>query len=93
MIVGTMFDTPSKDSSQPLTPIEELTAASRASAVPVLAIGGITLERAAVIARAGAAGGAALGRVIPPAGVPPRRHIETVVASLRRVFDTCGAVS
>jgi thiamine-phosphate pyrophosphorylase len=93
MIVGTMFATPSKDGSEPLTTIDELTDACRASAVPVLAIGGITIQRAPMMVRAGAAGIAAIGLFIPPEGESPRRHVASVVASLRRVFDTCGTVT
>ena len=60
--------------------------------LPVLAIGGIDEVRAEAAAKAGAAGVAAIGLFIPPAGVPVERHLERVIATLRRVFDTCGVV-
>jgi thiamine-phosphate pyrophosphorylase len=93
LIVGTMFQTASKDSAHRLTTLDELSAACRASSVPVLAIGGMTVERASLIARAGASGVAAIGLFIPPAGESAQRYLESVVNGLRRVFDTCGVVS
>lgn len=98
LIFGTVFPSPSKDDPSQVAPAGELAETCRAArtagarAVPVLAIGGITIERAAEAARAGAAGIAAIGLFLPPDGVAPEAHIRTVVAALRRVFDTCGAV-
>ena len=60
--------------------------------VPVLAIGGMTVERAAAAVRAGAAGIAAIGLFIPPDGASPDAHVRAVATALRRVFDTCEAV-
>ncbi len=91
LILGTLFPTPSKDSSQRRTTLDELSAASRVSAVPVLAIGGMTVERASAAARAGASGVAGVGLFISPDG-RPHAHVQTIVADLRRAFDTCGAV-
>jgi thiamine-phosphate diphosphorylase len=60
--------------------------------IPVLAIGGITVQRAAEVARAGAAGVAGIGLFLPPIGMPADRHLQSVVDGLRRAFDTCEAV-
>lgn len=92
LILGTLFQTPSKSPAHRLVTLDELSEACRLSSIPILAIGGMTLERASAVARAGAAGIAAVGLFVPPADDSPQHHAETVVAALRRAFDTCGAV-
>jgi thiamine-phosphate diphosphorylase len=92
LIFGTLFQTPSKSPAHRLVTLDELSEACRLSTIPILAIGGITVETTSVVARAGAAGIAAIGLFVPPAGASPQHHAETVVAALRRAFDTCGAV-
>jgi thiamine-phosphate pyrophosphorylase len=91
LVLGTMFQTSSKEASQRLATLEEL--AHLAIGIPVLAIGGMTVERAAVVSRAGAAGIAGIGLFIPPDHEDPDRYFQTLVAALRRAFDTCEAVS
>ncbi len=61
--------------------------------LPVLAIGGMTVERAADAARAGASGIAGIGLFVPPAGESADKHVRMIVAGLRRAFDTCETVS
>jgi thiamine-phosphate diphosphorylase len=92
LIFGTLYPTASKKPAHPVTALDELSVACRAG-VPVLAIGGMTVERAAESARAGAAGIAGIGLFVPPAGTSADRHLQTITTELRRVFDTCGAVS
>jgi thiamine-phosphate pyrophosphorylase len=93
LIFGTMFPTRSKAQSNPLATLDELALVCRAVAgLPVLAIGGLTLERASVVARAGAAGVAGIGLFIPPRNQDPDRYFQLLVRDLRRAFDTCGAV-
>ena len=92
LILGTLFETPSKDASRRLTTLDELSAACRASSVPVLAIGGMTVERALAAAQAGAAGIAGIGMFIPPSGQVWSAYLQRIAADLRRAFDTCGAV-
>ena len=92
LILGTLFQTASKPGPPRLTSIRELSAVCQASAIPVLAIGGMTVERACAVARAGAGGIAAIGLFIPPAGVSAREYLPGVAASTRRAFDTCGTV-
>jgi thiamine-phosphate pyrophosphorylase len=93
LILGAMFPSASKTPAHPLTSLGELRQASAGGSVPVLAIGGITFERAEEVVRAGAAGVAAIGLFIPPPGCAFDRHLETCVARLRGVFDTCGALT
>lgn len=105
LVFGTMYQTPSKDAAHALASLDDLSTACRAVAglragavagqqvgIPVLAIGGMTVERAAEAARAGAAGIAGIGLFIPPAGISADRHLQAVVARLQRVFDTCETV-
>jgi thiamine-phosphate pyrophosphorylase len=94
LIFGTLYPTPSKDAAYPLASLDDLRAACRlAVGLPVLAIGGVTVERAADLARAGAAGMAGVGLFVPPSWGQVGRHVETVVRQLRRAFDTCEAVT
>jgi thiamine monophosphate synthase len=91
LIFGTLFDTVSKPAGHRATGLEPLVQICVSVQLPVLAIGGVTLERAAQVARSGAAGVAAIGLFLPPEDVPAERHLTETVAALRRVFDTCGA--
>ena len=86
-ILGTLFHTQSKPDGAPTLCLAELGEASRLSRVPVLAIGGVTVERTEAIARAGAAGVAGIGLFIPPRGVAPLKHLATVVPALRRALQ------
>lgn len=61
LVFGTVYPTASKPAGHAVAGIEALAAVCRAVRLPVLAIGGVTAERAAEIARAGAAGIAAIG--------------------------------
>lgn len=83
VVLGTLFQTPSKPDGAPTLSLAELSEAARLSEVPVLAIGGVTVERAEAIARAGAAGVAGIGLFVPPRGVAPLKHLGTVVPALR----------
>jgi thiamine-phosphate pyrophosphorylase len=94
LVFGTLHRTLSKVETHPLATLDDLTAAcTAAQGIPVLAIGGITVQRAAALARAGAAGVAGIGLFVPPAGIPADEHLQTVAHALRRAFDTCGVVS
>lgn len=61
LVFGTVFATPSKPATHRPAGVAALEAVCRAVRLPVLAIGGVTAERAAEIAGAGAAGIAAIG--------------------------------
>jgi len=87
LIAGTVWATASKPDAALLLGVDGLAAIARSVAVPVLGIGGVTIERAALLARAGAAGAAAIALFQPAAnrdqGVPLRETVE----KLRRSFD------
>jgi thiamine-phosphate pyrophosphorylase len=94
LIFGTLYQTLSKDAGHPVTTLAALRAACRAAAgIPVLGIGGMTVERAVEAARAGASGIAGIGLFVPPAGAAVDKHVQIIVAGLRRAFDTCETVS
>jgi thiamine-phosphate pyrophosphorylase len=99
LMAGTVFPTPSK-SREPQGPpgpdadrllgLGGLGEIVRAVGAPVLAIGGMTVDRAAAVRAAGAAGLAAIGLFIGQAGEAPCRAVPLgpVVLALRRKFDT-----
>jgi thiamine-phosphate pyrophosphorylase len=61
MIFGTVFPSARKPEGHPVAGLAGLAAACARSAVPVLAIGGMSVERASDVAAAGAAGVAGIG--------------------------------
>jgi thiamine-phosphate pyrophosphorylase len=94
LIFGTLFGTASKAGGHRLATLDELTDACRkAAGLPVLAIGGLSVDRAAIVRRAGASGVAGIGLFIPPPGHDLGRHVHAIVSDLRRTFDTCETVS
>jgi thiamine-phosphate pyrophosphorylase len=88
LIFGTLFDTPSKPPVARPSALDELSSACRAVDVPVLAIGGMTVDRVDAAARAGAAGIAAIRLFVPPSDTPADRYLRGVVGAVRRSFDT-----
>jgi thiamine-phosphate pyrophosphorylase len=58
---GPVFATTSKERPDPVVGVERLASVCAASAAPVVAIGGITLERAPALVRAGVRWGAVIG--------------------------------
>ena len=94
LIFGTLHQTASKEAGHPVATLDALGATCRAAAgIPVLGIGGMTVERAADAARAGASGIAGIRLFVPPAGESADKHVQMIVAGLRRAFDTCETVS
>jgi thiamine-phosphate diphosphorylase len=94
LIFGTLHETSTKAAGHPVATLDELRATCHAAAgIPVLAIGGMTVERAAAAVRAGASGIAGIGLFVPPTGDAADRHLQMIAAGLRRAFDTCEAVS
>lgn len=88
VIFGTVFLSGSKPRSHRLAGLETLAAVTQAVRIPVLAIGGISLNTVAAAAEAGAAGVAAIGLFFDAAGPMDdlRARIFQTVAGLRRPF-------
>jgi thiamine-phosphate pyrophosphorylase len=88
LIAGTVFPSGSKPGG-PLIGVAGLSAIARAVRVPVLAIGGVTLDRMAELGAAGAAGVAAIGLFMQSAaggcGAAP---LGDIVRTARARFDT-----
>jgi thiamine-phosphate diphosphorylase len=61
LIAGTIWASASKDDAHPLLGIDAFSAVVRAARVPVLAIGGVTIDRVGDVMKAGGAGIAAIG--------------------------------
>ena len=87
LIAGTVFTTASKTAEPPLLGLDGLRSIVSAVGVPVLAIGGVTLERLQQIAGTGAAGVAAIGLFIDRAPLGP------LVEAARRQFDSVRSAS
>jgi thiamine-phosphate pyrophosphorylase len=85
LIAGTVFPTASKPGRTDLLGVNGLAAIAKAVSAPVLAIGGMTLERAGAVAASGAAGVAAIGLF-----ADPDRPIKQVVRALRERFNIGG---
>src|SRR5262249_21250720 len=91
LIAGTVFPARSQGTPPPLLGSDGLRAMVSATPAPVLAIGGITLERLEDVAAAGAAGVAAIGLFIRPGDAADRGcgaiDLRAAVADARRRFD------
>lgn len=96
VIMGTIYPTPSKSGGSRTAGLTALSAACRATSVPVLAIGGVAADKVGHIAAAGAAGIAAIGLFADLHRDDGDEDIQPamgeLVARIRRVFDTRGAV-
>jgi thiamine-phosphate diphosphorylase len=90
VIFGTVFPSGSKPHGHRTAGLEALAAVSRAVAIPVLAIGGISLNTVATAAEAGAGGVAAIGLFFDAAGPMDdlRGRLVQTVAGLRRAFHS-----
>lgn len=96
LIAGTVWPSASKPTGHPLLGPTGLASLVGAVGVPVLAIGGVTLDRLADIAATGAAGIAGIGLFMSvPEGVPADGcraiRLGDVVGAARRRFDTPGS--
>ena len=95
LIAGTVWPSESKGEETPLLGLSGLSAVVRNAGVPVLAIGGVTVERVAAVRTAGASGVAAIGLFL---GAPDERAcraaplVETADA-VRAMFDTMEPAS
>jgi thiamine-phosphate pyrophosphorylase len=87
LLFGTVFPSPSKASGGPTQGVGPLSEAVAAAAVPVLAIGGITIERAAAVRRAGAGGVAAITLFLPAGAAPGALGVRAAAAGLRAALS------
>jgi len=92
LVAGTVFPSPSKEFSPRLLGIDGLRAIVAAAAVPVLAIGGLTLDNVDAVAATGAGGVAAIGLFMQSHGGRTDRpcgaiDLRGVVSGLRARFD------
>jgi thiamine-phosphate pyrophosphorylase len=92
-VFGTIYETRSKAPWSALAGLDGLRRAVDVSAIPVLAIGGVTLARIAEIAATGAGGFAAIELFLPAAGSSSRASLRKILESAREAFDTVGDVS
>jgi thiamine-phosphate pyrophosphorylase len=88
-VAGTVWPSASKPPAHPLLGADGLRAIVRATSVPVLAIGGVTLSRLAEVAGAGAAGAAGIGLFM---GEPDESSTACRAAPLRHVAAAARAV-
>ena len=82
LLAGTVFSTPSKPETHPLLGVDRLRDLRALVPLPVLAIGGISVARAAEVARTGVSGIAGIRLFGDPSTV-----VENVTR-VRRSFDT-----
>ena len=87
VLAGTVFPTTSKSGLRQHLGLAGLAAIVRAVPVPVLAIGGVSVERVEAVAATGAAGFAAIGLF------DGRLRTVTVVREARRQFDRVKSAS
>jgi thiamine-phosphate diphosphorylase len=89
LIFGTVFPSGSKPAGHRTAGLDALAAVVGAVPIPVLAIGGVSLNTVAAAAAAGAAGVAAIGLFFEGSGAPDdlRGRLTQTVAGLRRAFD------
>lgn len=83
LLFGTVFASESKPAGSPTAGVTGLALAVHASRRPVVAIGGISPERAAACVEAGAAGIAAIGAFLPPGRARDAMGPQRAVAAFR----------
>jgi thiamine-phosphate diphosphorylase len=82
-VFGTVFPSGSKPAGVPVAGTRALADAVRASASPVLAIGGVTPENVGACRAAGAAGVAAIGVFLPPGRAPGALGPRVALTAIR----------
>jgi thiamine-phosphate pyrophosphorylase len=93
VIFGTVFPSKSKPAATTVWGTAGLAAACHSSPVPVLAIGGVTVETSAHVAAAGAAGVAAIDLFLPPSAGSRDPGLHEIVSRLHESFDSARSVS
>ena len=92
LVFGTVFETPSKPEHTG-TRLDDLARVAAAVRIPVLAIGGVTIETVRGVADAGAAGLAAIGLFVMPSGGGQSDALARTVRDVRRTFDRPDGLS
>jgi thiamine-phosphate pyrophosphorylase len=94
LIAGTVWASASKPEHHRLLGLEGFSSVVKAARVPVLAIGGVTIDRVREVASAGGAGIAAIGLFIGTAEQQCRAvQLDAIAAEARVRFDTSGSDS
>ena len=83
LLFGTVFAGGSKEQPGSIQGLDALAGAVAATAAPVLAIGGVTAERAPSVMASGAAGAAAIGVFLPEGRAPSAEGPVRAAAALR----------
>ena len=95
LVAGHVFQTESKPGTPARLGLEGLQeVVTSAGGVPVLAVGGVTVENLTVILGTGVAGVAAIGAFLPAKQVSDlRAAVQTLTKNLRNAFDSTDALS
>jgi thiamine-phosphate diphosphorylase len=94
LIAGTVWTSASKNEGHQLLGLDGFSSIVRATHVPVLAIGGVTIDRVGEIAKAGGAGIAAIGLFTGDTGDECRVvQLNGIATEARSRFDTSGSGS
>lgn len=89
LIAGTVWQTASKPAEHTLLGLDGLRLVAAASQVPVLAIGGVSLDRARLVADAGAQGAAAIGAFTGGNAPCRAQSLSELVQAYRMRFGGC----
>ena len=84
LVFGAVFESQSKPAGHPAAGLDALAEVCTAVSVPVLAVGGITPDRVPAVARAGAAGVAAIGLFARGTERELRRTVDGIRQAFRR---------
>ena len=86
LVMGTVYASASKPGGAPCG-VDALAAAARAVRLPVLAIGGVTVDNVGEVMDAGAAGVAAIGLFAEPGSAGRFATISAITAEIRRCSE------
>jgi thiamine-phosphate pyrophosphorylase len=94
LIAGTVWASASKPEGHPILGLEGFSAIVKAARVPVLAIGGVAIDRVRDVASAGGAGIAAIGLFMGFKEYECRAvQLDAIATEARSQFDTSGSGS
>jgi thiamine-phosphate pyrophosphorylase len=93
LVFGTVYPTRSKSPGHSVAGPSGLRAAVASTALPVLAIGGVTAARIPEIAATGASGIAGIDLFLPDSGTTSGTQLRKIVEFVHQVFDSARGVS